>query len=59
MTGDLNHICVGLGHTRSDGANANLSHQLHAHGSSGMHLVQVMDQLRQVFDRINVVMWRR
>ena len=59
VTGDLDHIGVGLGHTRSDGANPDLGHQLHAHGSSGMHLMQVMDQLRQVFNRIDVVVWRR
>ena len=50
MTGDLNHIGIGLGHTGSDGADADLSHQLHAHRRLGMHLVQLVDQLGQILD---------
>ena len=59
VAGDLNHIRVGLRHARSDGANADLGHQLHAHRSSRMHLVQIMNQLRQVLNGIDVVVRRR
>ena len=59
VAGDLNHISVGLGHTGSDRADADLGHQLHAHLGGGMHLVQVVDQLGQILNRIDVVVGRR
>ena len=60
MTGDLDDIGIGLGHTGRNGADADFGNQLDADRSSGMHLVKVMDQLGQVLNRIDVVMrrWR-
>ena len=59
MAGDLNHIGVGFGHTGGDGADADLGHQLHAHLGGGVHLVEVVDQLGQILNRIDVVVGRR
>ena len=44
--------------TRGDGADTNFRHQLDADAGVGRHVFQVVDQLRQVFDRINIVVWR-
>ena len=59
MARDLDHIGIGLGNTSGDGADADLSHQLDAHASRWVHLVQVMNQLRQILNRIDVVVRRR
>ena len=59
MAGDLDHIGVGLGHTSGDGADADLGHQLHAHRRLGVHLMQIVDQLGEILNRIDVVMGRR
>ena len=59
MAGNLNHVSIGLGHASGDGADADLSDQLHAHRSGRMHLMQVVNQLREIFDGIDVVVGRR
>ena len=68
VTGDQDHVRVRLGHARGDRTHAGLGHQLHADARLGVRHLQVEDQLRQVFDRIDVVMrgrgdqrhaWRR
>ena len=59
MAGDLDHIGVGLGHAGGDGADADLGHQLDAHLGGGVHLMEIVDQLGQVLDRIDVVMGGR
>ena len=50
VAGNLNHIGIGLGNTGRNRADADLGDQLHAHRCSGMNLMQVMDQLSQIFD---------
>ena len=60
--GAANHYQVGLslGHTSGDGSHTTLGYELHAHGSCGIDVLQVEDELSQVFNRIDVVMrWRR
>ena len=47
-----------LRHTGRDGADTDLGDQLHADARGGVRVLQVEDQLRQVFDRIDVVMRR-
>ena len=42
-----------------DGADANLTHQLHADARLRVHVLQIVNELREVFDRINIVMRRR
>src|SRR5690349_14165434 len=39
-------------------SHADFSHELHADASSRIGVLQVVDQLREIFDRINVVMRR-
>src|ERR1017187_4061507 len=60
MPADEHHICMRLRDARGDGADTNLGDQLHAHSRETVAVLQVMDQLRQILDRIYVmVRWRR
>ena len=59
VTGDHHMVGLALGHTRGNRAHADLGHQLHADVGMGRDVFQVVDELRQVFDGINVVVWRR
>ena len=56
---DQHHIGMALGHTRGDGADADLRHQLHVNPGIGVNVLQVMNQLGQVFDGIYVMVGRR
>src|SRR5262249_12310912 len=42
-----------------DRAYSRFGDQLDRHASARVDLLQVVDQLREVFDRVDVVMWRR
>ena len=42
-----------------DGADADFGHELHRHVAGRVDVLQIEDQLRQILDRINVVMRRR
>ena len=53
------HVAVALGHTRGNGTDAYLGHQLHVNAGLGVDILQVVNQLRQVFDGVDVVMGRR
>ena len=59
MAGDQDHVGLGLGDACRDGADAGARHQLHADLGGRVDLLQVIDQLRQILDRIDVVMRRR
>src|SRR6185369_11034522 len=59
VPGDQNHVRVGLGHAGRDCPDTRLRHQLDADARARVHHLQVEDQLRQVFDRIDVVVWGR
>ena len=48
-----------LGHAGRDGADADFRHQLYRHRRIGIGILEVEDQLREVFDRIDVVVRRR
>ena len=50
MARNLNHIGVGFRHTSGNGADPNFRHQFDADWSLGMHLVQIMNELSQVFN---------
>jgi hypothetical protein len=52
-------VGVSLGNARGDCADADLGDQLDADASLRVDVFQVMDQLRQVFDRVNIVVGRR
>jgi hypothetical protein len=59
MARDQDHIGLRLGHTGGDGADTGGRHQLHRHLGARVDLLQVVDQLRKIFDRIDVVVRRR
>ena len=48
-----------LGHARGNGAHADFGHQLHADARIAIGVLEIVDQLGQVFDRIDVVVRRR
>ena len=55
MTSNHDVIRFGFRHTRRNGADANFRDQLHADAGDWIHVLQVVDQLRQIFNRVNVV----
>ena len=59
VTADQHDVRVRLGHAGGDRADADFGHQLHADARVAVGVLQVVDQLRQVLDRIDVVMRRR
>ena len=59
VPGDHHVVALALGHAGGDGADPDLGHQLDADVAVRRHVLQVVDQLRQVLDRIDVVVRRR
>ena len=59
VAGDEHDIRVRLGDAGGDGADADLSDELHVNTRARICVLQVVDQLRQVFDRVDVVVRRR
>ena len=55
---DEHHVGLPLGHPRGHRPDANLRHQFHAHPRLGVRVLQVVDELGQVFDRVDVVVGR-
>ncbi len=59
MAGHGDQIGASLDHAGGNRADAGMRHQLHRHQRGRVDLLEVVDQLGQVFDRIDVVMrWR-
>eukprot|EP00967_Tisochrysis_lutea_P075911 scaffold102444_cov32-Tisochrysis_lutea.AAC.4 len=57
---DDNVICLSLGYAGGDNTHTNLGHKLNGYSRSAIGRLEVVDELRQVLDRIDVVMrWRR
>jgi hypothetical protein len=59
VAGDGDQVGAGLGHAGGDRADARMADQLHRDQRLRIHLAQVEDQLREVLDRIDVVVRRR
>ena len=59
VPGDQHHIGVRLGHPRRDRADPVLAHQFHVDPRRRVGVLQVIDQLRQIFDRVDVMVRRR
>ena len=58
--GDKHHVGMSLGHARGDGADTDLGHELHMDARPGIGVLQVINKLRQILNRINIVVrWRR
>src|SRR6185369_15152661 len=57
---DEHDVGMGLGDSSSDRADSDLRDKLYGDARLRIHVLQVVDQLRKIFDRIDVVMrWRR
>lgn len=57
--GDRDVVGVALRDAGRDRTDADFAHQLHAHASGRIRVLQIEDELREILDRINVVMRRR
>ncbi len=58
MACDHHVVALTFRNTRRDRAHTDFRHQLDADAGVWRHVLQVMDELRQVFDRINIVVGR-
>src|SRR6266849_991867 len=56
---DQDYIGVRLGYACGYRAHSDFSHQLHRDAGLRIHILEVVNELREVFDRIDVVMRRR
>ena len=60
MPADQHDVALALGHAGGHRADTDFGHQLDADPRLAIRVLQIVNQLGQVFDRINVVMrWRR
>jgi hypothetical protein len=59
VAGDEDDVGVGLGHPGGDGADAGFGDELDADAGARVDLLQVVDELGQILDRIDVVVRRR
>ena len=56
---DEHHVGMGFGHARRDDAHADLGHQFHRDARGRVDVLKVVDELGQIFDRVDVVVRRR
>ena len=59
VPGDQHDVGMGLGDAGRHRADAQLRHQLHVDARPGIGVLEVVDELRQVLDRVDVVVRRR
>ena len=59
VAADQDHVGVRLGHARRHGAHAHFGDELHGNSRLRIDVLQIEDKLRQILDRINIVMRRR
>ena len=59
VAGDQHDVGVRLGHAGRDGADADFGHQLHVDPRVAVRVLQVVNELRQILDRVDVVVRRR
>ena len=57
ISGDQDPIGVGLGHSSRNGADPDLRDELDADLGGGVGILQIIDELRKIFDRVDVMMW--
>ncbi len=57
VTADQHHIRVCLGHARCYGTNPHLGDELHAHPRLRVCVLEVIDQLCQILDGVDIVVW--
>src|SRR6266567_2591163 len=56
---DSNNVRACLCYARGDDAHASAGNKFYADAGARIHGAEVVDQLREIFDAVNVVMWRR
>ena len=59
VAADQHHVGFAFGHAGGHRADADFGHQLDADARVAVGVFQIVDQLRQIFDRIDIVMRRR
>ena len=59
VAGDRDVVGLRLGDARSDRADADLGDELHADRRAPVGVLEIVDQLRQILDRVDVVVRRR
>ena len=59
VAGDQDVVGKTLGHAGRDRADAHFRDELHAHAGRGVAVLQIVDQLLEILDRVDVVMRRR
>ncbi len=59
VAADQDDVGMRLGHARRHDADADFGHQLHRNARLRIDVLQVVDELRQVFDRVDIVVRRR
>ena len=59
VTGNENDVCVSLGNTGRNRTDTDFRHELHGNTGLRVGVVQVVNELSQVFDGVNIVMRRR
>src|SRR5262249_49021605 len=58
MAADQNHICMTFGNARCNGSDTDFRTKLYANARVMIGVLEIMDQLRQIFDGIDVVVRR-
>src|SRR5262245_11075394 len=59
VTADQNDVAMGFGHARRNGSDPDFRHQLYADAGAWIRVLQVVDELCQVLDRVDIVVrWR-
>ena len=58
-TRDHDEVGLSLSHTSGNGSYATLGYEFHADSSCGVDILQVEDELCQVLDTVDIVMWWR
>ena len=59
VTADENHIGMRFRHARGNGADADFADEFHADAGALIGVLQVVDQFREVLNRINIMVRRR
>ncbi len=59
VSADQHHVGMRLGDARGHRSHADFGHQLHRNPRLRIDVLQIVNELRQILDRINIVMRRR
>ena len=58
MAANQNHISMALGHARRNGSDADFRNELHANARVMIGVLEIVNQLRQIFDGVDVMVRR-